>query len=79
MKVLLSWLNEYLIDKVDAKTVEESLLRVGIEVDKIEHLGKGLEEVVVAKVNNFISHPNADKLRLCDVTDGKQTFKIEVT
>ncbi|MCI5072475.1 phenylalanine--tRNA ligase subunit beta [bacterium] len=76
MKVLLSWLNEYLIDKVDAKTVEESLLRVGIEVATIQHLGKGLEDVVVAKVNNFIPHPNADKLRLCDVTDGKETFKI---
>ncbi|HMQ10887.1 MAG TPA: phenylalanine--tRNA ligase subunit beta [Oligoflexia bacterium] len=76
MKVLLSWLNEYLIDKVDAKTVEESLLRVGIEVDKVQPLGKGLEHVVVAKVKDFVPHPNADKLRLCDVTDGKENYKI---
>lgn len=76
MKVLLSWLNEYLIDKVDAKTVEESLLRVGIEVDKVRHLGEGLEQVVVAKVHDFVQHPNADKLRLCDVTDGKENYKI---
>ena len=51
-------------------------LSVGIEVDRVEDLGKSLDGVVTAKVESFVQHPNADRLRLCQVSDGSETFQI---
>jgi phenylalanyl-tRNA synthetase beta chain len=48
----------------------------GLEVESIEYLGKGLEDIVVAQILDIRPHPNASKLVLCDVTDGTRKYNI---
>ncbi|MEZ4845765.1 MAG: hypothetical protein R2877_02010 [Bdellovibrionota bacterium] len=76
MKVLLSWLQEFFSERLTAKQVADALYRVGIEVESIEEMGKGLDKVVVAKIESTKPHPNADKLTLCKVFNGAETLDI---
>lgn len=76
MKVLLSWLNEFLPHALTGAEAEESLVSNGIEVAAVRSLAAGLENVVVAKVLEYAPHPDADRLRLCKVTDGVDTLDI---
>lgn len=76
MKVLLSWLQEFFSETFRAQEVADALYRVGIEVEHIEEMGQELDGVVVARIDETKPHPNADKLTLCKVFDGKKTLDI---
>src|ERR1051326_1694531 len=76
MKVLLSWLHEYLPTQPSAKEVTDALISVGIQVVSHKSLGSGLEKVVVGQIIEQNKHPDADRLSLCKVTDGKEEFSI---
>lgn len=52
------------------------LTMAGLEVDSIERVSPGFSGVVVAKILAIQPHPNADKLSLCDVSTGEQTFPV---
>jgi len=45
-------------------------------VESTEHLGTGLEDVVVARVESVRPHPNADRLSLCEVNNGEETLQV---
>jgi phenylalanyl-tRNA synthetase beta chain len=64
------WLEAFLRRPLDAQDVARRLAALGAAVDAIEPLHPGLEQVVVALVRDVRPHPNADRLRLCDVDDG---------
>ncbi len=76
MKVLLSWLHEFLPITPLASEVAEALQSIGIGVERVQFLGKGFEKVFVAKIMEVEKHPNADRLSLCRVTDGSKTQEI---
>lgn len=76
MKVLLSWLQEFFSETLTAQQVADALYRVGIEVEDMEEMGKGLDKVIVARIEEFKQHPNADKLSLCKVFNGADTLDI---
>jgi phenylalanyl-tRNA synthetase beta chain len=76
MKVLLSWLQEFFSETLTAQQVADALYRVGIEVESIDEMGKGLDKVVVAKIESATQHPNADKLTLCKVFNGTEVLDI---
>jgi phenylalanyl-tRNA synthetase beta chain len=42
----------------------------GVEIEGIEQRGGNFDNVVVAQINAFQQHPNADRLSVCDVDDG---------
>jgi phenylalanyl-tRNA synthetase beta chain len=48
----------------------------GLEVDEIKTIRPPFSGVVAAKIISVKPHPAADKLSLCDVTDGSQTYKV---
>lgn len=79
MKISVNALAEY-IDiqplKTDLRGVLERLTQRGLEVEAIHDLSKGFENVVVAQVIERGRHPNADKLSLCKVNDGRETLQI---
>lgn len=79
MKISLSWLSDY-IDTLalrrDLKTIVSQLAMRGVEIEQIEDLSKGFEKVTVAKIEACESHPNADKLSICQVNTGKETLQI---
>ncbi len=76
MKVLLSWLWDFLPQKWSADEVAEALLSAGIEVDRVSYLGDGFDHVVMAKIVSFTRHPQADRLSLCEVTDGTEKYEV---
>ncbi|MDO8560557.1 MAG: phenylalanine--tRNA ligase subunit beta [bacterium] len=76
LRVSYRWLKEYL--KTDAKPDEVARLLTlhAHTVDRVEHLRPAWKGVVTAKILEIKKHPNADKLRLTRVTDGKTEHEV---
>jgi phenylalanyl-tRNA synthetase beta chain len=61
----------------DPEQVAERLRAAGFEVSRIVPLAELLRPVVVARVESVAQHPNADRLKVCQVNDGsEQTLQI---
>lgn len=78
MKILLSWLREYVAIKQSPEKVAERLTNAGIEVENIIDFKKRFDRVVVGEVVHIRPHPNADKLRLAFVIAKPGGSPIEV-
>ena len=76
MKFTLSWLLEHLETKADIKFIESKLNNIGLEVESIEDKADELKPFTVAEVTNVSRHPNADKLKICEVKTIKGNFKV---
>jgi phenylalanyl-tRNA synthetase beta chain len=71
MRVPLTWLHEYCAPDLDAFALAERLAMTGTEVERVERHGvTGLEHFVVGKVLEAEQHPDADRLRVCQVDTG---------
>ncbi|NMA69697.1 MAG: phenylalanine--tRNA ligase subunit beta, partial [Desulfitobacterium sp.] len=79
MKVSLEWLREFVDIEHTPEELAEILTHGGTEVDGIEHLNKGLEQIVVGEIATLERHPNADKLWICDVNLGDNKSATIVT
>lgn len=73
MKFTISWLKEHLDTKFSDNEVIEKLTDVGLEVESFERVNSDLDNFKVAKIINVEQHPNADKLKICDVDIGEQS------
>ncbi len=73
MQISYNWLKKHatLPGAVTAKEVAEKLKLSTVEVEGIIEQGKDLENVVVGKVLTAEKHPNADKLKVCQVDVGE--------
>ena len=77
MKFTLDWLKDHLDTKKNDNELIEKLTDVGLEVESFDNLSSDLESFKVAKIINVEKHPNADRLRICDVDIGeKNTVKV---
>jgi phenylalanyl-tRNA synthetase beta chain len=76
MKVTLNWLKHYVDFDWSPEELRERLTMLGLEVESMQKLGGEFEGVVVAQVITRDKHPNADKLSLCRVNDGKGERQI---
>lgn len=76
MKVPLNWLKEFIRIDMEPQEIAKWLTMAGLEVDAIETFSLGFQGIVIAKVLKTQKHPNADKLTLADVTDGKEIYHI---
>ena len=76
MKVTLNWLKQYVELDWTADELAERLTMIGIEVEGVEKLSGAFEGVVIAQVITRDKHPNADKLSVCRVQDGKGERQI---
>ena len=72
----LSWLKEYVDFDMSPEELAHSLTMGGLEVEAVEYMGKGLENIVTAQILDIRPHPDASKLVLCDVTDGERNYDI---
>jgi len=70
MKVLLSWLREFAPFDADPIDLGDQMSDLGMAVESIDHLGAGLDGIVVAEVLALSAHPNANKIQLVDVDLG---------
>ncbi len=77
MKFTVGWLKDHLDTKKNDNELIEKLTDVGLEVESFDNLSSDLESFKVAKIVNAEKHPNADRLRVCDVDIGeKNTVKV---
>jgi len=76
MKVTLNWLKQYVEFDWSPEALAQRLTMIGIEVEGVVKLGGELDGVVVAQVITKDKHPNADKLTVCRVNDGKGERQI---
>jgi len=71
VKVPLSWLRAYCDPGLSAADIGERLAHTGTEVERVERIGvPSTEHFVVGRVLSADAHPNADRLRVCEVDDG---------
>ncbi|MES2706885.1 MAG: phenylalanine--tRNA ligase subunit beta [Verrucomicrobiota bacterium] len=74
MKVSLNWLSDHLdLSSRSTAQLSDLLTFAGIEVEGITERGVRSDRLVVGQVISFVPHPNADRLRLCQVDDGSGT------
>jgi phenylalanyl-tRNA synthetase beta chain len=76
MKISYNWLKNYIdLDPVEhsPEVLQEVLPLLGFDIEEIEKLGPPqLNNVVVGQVLEFAQHPDADRLRCCKVSTGKE-------
>lgn len=70
MKVLLSWLKEYVNIDISPEMLRNKLFSTGFEVEGIEYLGDGIEKVYVGEVTSIEKYEGTH-LYLCHVDCGK--------
>jgi len=76
MIVTYNWLKEFVDCDLPPQELADLLTMLGLEVEGMHSLGEGMDDVVTAQVIERAQHPNADKLSLCKVSNGKETFAI---
>src|SRR5450432_2174915 len=74
MKFTLSWLKEHLETDATVDEVVAAMTMAGLEVEHVENPAAKLAKFTVAKVVEAHQHPNADRLRVCqvDTVDGRK-------
>ncbi len=78
MNVSLRWLHALAPDlrEVSPEDLAHRLTHLGYPVEGIERLGEGLDDIVVARVRSVRPHPNADRLRVCEVEGGEGVVQV---
>ena len=73
MIITLSWLKDHLSSSANLNKIIDKLTDIGLEVEGVKENQGELSNFKIAKVLKAEKHPNADKLKLCDVSlgDGK--------
>ena len=70
MKFTVDWLKNHLDTKFNNNQIIDKLTNIGLEVESFESSTSELDTFIVAKIINAKTHPNADRLKLCDVDIG---------
>jgi len=83
MLVSENWLKEWVRTDLDAEALAEKLTLAGLEVEGIEEASavdlsvSNAKKLVVARIISAEAHPDADRLRVCEVdAGGKRTLQI---
>lgn len=76
MKISYQWICDELGQEIELAKLCEDLTSLGLEVGNVEAVAPQFTGVVVAEILQAEKHPNADKLRLCKVSDGHEPLKI---
>jgi phenylalanyl-tRNA synthetase beta chain len=76
MKFTLSWLKEHLDTTATVDEIAEALTDLGLEVEGVEDRGARLRDFTIGKVLSAEKHPDADKLRVCQVATDEGTKQI---
>ncbi|MFA6091332.1 MAG: phenylalanine--tRNA ligase subunit beta [Elusimicrobiota bacterium] len=76
MKISHRWLSEFLPVPLSPDELLRMLPSLGFDVDSMEALGPAFSGVVIGHVLEVQKHPNADRLSLCRVSDGKEIYSV---
>ncbi|MDX1468737.1 MAG: phenylalanine--tRNA ligase subunit beta [Acidimicrobiia bacterium] len=77
MRVPLSWLKDFIeLPTADVEEITYAFDMLGLTVDGVENLDIGWSGVVVGRVIDVAAHPDADKIRVCQVDSGSGPEQI---
>ena len=77
MIITIPWLKEHLKTSAKENEIIDRLINIGLEVEGVKEISGDLGKFKIAKVLKAEKHPNADKLKVCDVTiGGKEILKV---
>ena len=77
MIITISWLKEHLKTKASESEIINQLTSIGLEVESIKENQSEMGKFKIAIVLKAEKHPNADKLKVCDVTiGGNEILKV---
>ena len=77
MKFTIDWLKDHLDTKLKDSQIIEKLTDIGLEVESFQSSSFDTDNFIVAKILSTEKHPNADKLKICEVDIGKEnTVKV---
>tara|TARA_Y100000389_G_scaffold147019_1_gene145852 strand:+ start:1086 stop:3494 length:2409 start_codon:yes stop_codon:yes gene_type:complete len=75
MKITFDWLKDHLSTNLNEEKLLDQLTNIGLEVENVENLSADLQQFKVAKIQKAEKHPNADRLKVCDVNIGEKEIK----
>lgn len=70
MKFSEQWLREWVDPAISTEELAHRLTMSGLEVESIEKVAPDFSSIVVGKITHVEKHPNADKLKICQVDVG---------
>ncbi|HAF96036.1 MAG: phenylalanine--tRNA ligase subunit beta [Elusimicrobia bacterium GWC2_51_8] len=76
MKILYSWLSDFIAAPLAPEELQAKLGRIGLKTESISKTGAAFEGVTVGRILKIEKHPNADKLSLCDVDSGSGVTRV---
>lgn len=76
MDISYNWLKQYIDIDLTPEETADKLTLSGLEVEGMKQIGSDFEGFVVGEVLQVKSHPNADKLQICDVNLGEEKVQI---
>ena len=79
MKVSEKWLREWVELDATSAEIEHQLIMAGTELDGINPVASGFTNVIVGQIKSIEQHPDADRLRVCQVDVGTDELLQIVT
>ena len=76
MKVPFNWLKDYVDVNIDAKELGDRLTLSGSALEEVITQGDVIKNIVTGKIVEITQHPDADKLKVCQVDIGTETIQI---
>ncbi|WP_442113596.1 phenylalanine--tRNA ligase subunit beta [Pseudomonas sp. NUPR-001] len=76
MKFSEKWLRGWVNPQVSRDELVARLSMAGLEVDSVTPAAGQFSGIVVGEVLSTEQHPDADKLRVCQVSNGSETFQV---
>ncbi|MCF8265700.1 MAG: phenylalanine--tRNA ligase subunit beta, partial [Melioribacteraceae bacterium] len=77
MNISLNWLKDYIdLDGISLNEILDKLTIIGLEVEEVINQRASFNKIIVGYVKEKGKHPNADKLSVCKVEDGKNVYDV---
>ncbi len=69
-----SWLREFCNPPLSTQQLAETLTMAGLEVEELAPVAPAFTHIVVGEIKEAVQHPNADRLRVCQVDVGQGSW-----
>jgi phenylalanyl-tRNA synthetase beta chain len=66
-----SWLRAFCNPPLTSQQLADTLTMAGLEVEELEPVAPPFTKIVVGEIKEAVQHPNADRLRVCQVDVGQ--------
>ena len=76
MNISEQWLREWVSPQLTTQELAHQITMAGLEVDAVDPVAGVFSGVVVAQIESAEQHPDADKLRVCQVNAGSEALQI---